>query len=270
MTALRLCDSHCHLDFSDFDPIRKTLLEQCWAQGLRAIVIPGVEADHWSRVLQLCQLSEGVAETPRLLPALGLHPCFIDRHQVEHLTMLEQQLRHDSVVALGEIGLDLWQPEPDINAQLSWLEPQLDLAQQFKLPVLLHARRCHDQLAALLRKRGFSQGGIVHAFSGSRQQAERYLELGFKLGVGGAITYPRATKLKQTAQALGVEHWVLETDAPDMPMQGRQGQINRPDYLPQVLQSLEPLFELSREALAEQLWCNTQAVLGQLMEEGRR
>lgn len=271
MSGMRLCDSHCHLDFSEFDSTRSQLLESCFREGVEAIVVPGVLARHWPRLLRLCQ-QHASPQLPALMPALGLHPCFIDQHCADDLARLEQLVAgfcsdnrsQTKLVAIGEIGLDFWHPDSDRSLQLELFVKQLRLAQSYDLPVLLHARKSHDLILKQLRRLGFSAGGIVHAFSGSLQQAEQYVAMGFKLGVGGAVTYPRATKLRSTIERLGVDHWVLETDAPDMPMAGRQGQLNQPDYLPQVLAVLADLFQVPALSLAKILWRNTETVLGTL------
>lgn len=268
MSVVGLCDSHCHLDFEQFDSIRDQVLLESYRVGVRDIVIPGVEARYWKRLNQLC-INPSQHDFPRLWASLGLHPCFIDKHQLDDLVLLEQQLTQEKankgrVVAIGEIGLDFWMPNGDRASQLVLFGEQLMLAQQFDLPVLLHARKSHDQVLKQLRRIKLKRGGIVHAFSGSPQQAEQYVALGFKLGVGGAVTYPRATKLRSTIKLMGAEHWVLETDAPDMPLHGLQGRINRPDNLPVILQALTGIFELSEQQLLVQLRQNTEAVLPQL------
>ncbi len=237
-------------------------MRQAVEAGVEVIVVPGVRADDWDKLLQLCrQHQQLTTEAPRLLPALGLHPCFVSDHQQQHLIRLEELLRQQLPIALGELGLDFWSPSAEPERQFELLQQQLEIAHAYRLPVLLHARKCHDQLIQLLRRMRFEQGGIVHAFSGSRQQAEQYLALGFKLGIGGAVTYPRAQRLRRTVKELGAEAWVLETDAPDMPLCGKQGQVNRPDYLPDVFQVMVELLQQPGETLAQQFWSNTLAVL---------
>lgn len=261
----RLCDSHCHLDVDVFDKRRSSILLRAKQVGVEAIVVPGIRASDWENLLALChQFHLSTAESPALVPALGLHPCFISDHQLQDLSELKRLLQQFRPVAVGEIGLDFWSPEADQDAQLKLLRSQLELAQQFRLPVLLHARKCHDQLLQQLRQMDFAQGGIVHAFSGSRQQAEQYLNLGFKLGIGGSVTYPRAKRLRRIVQELGSKAWVLETDAPDMPLCGKQGEPNMPFYLPEVLRVMSELLELSESVLAEQCWQNTLSVLPDL------
>lgn len=249
-------DSHCHLDFPEFDQDLAQILARCRSRKISKIVVPGVVASHWGRVISLCE-----AYPDTLFPALGLHPCFSDRHQFDDLALLRRQLTQHRVVALGEIGLDFWLQDADRNRQTELLTSQLEMAKEFALPVLLHVRKAHDQVLSLLRRFRLPQAGIVHAFSGSDQQASQYLSLGFKLGVGGALTYSRAARLRRQVVELPLESWVLETDAPDMPLYGRQGRVNRPDYLPEVGSVFAALREEPLDAVAAQIRLNTQAIL---------
>ena len=256
---LSLFDTHCHLDFDCFSEIRQEVLEACAEVGVERLLVPGVSAQGWDKLMAFA--GQAKAGCPEVDIALGMHPCFLDRHRLEDLARLEQLLETRQVTAVGEIGLDFWSPEADRDAQITLFSDQLLLACRYRLPILLHARKSHDQLLAIIRRSGFDQGGIVHAFSGSEQQGKAYLKLGFKLGVGGAVTYPRAQRLRRTVKALGMEAWVLETDAPDMPLCGRQGQLNRPDYLPEVFSVLVKVFEVNPAELACQLWANSEAAL---------
>lgn len=252
----RLIDTHCHLDFAELDSLRPEILLACAKQGVEQIVIPGVVSRHWRRILNC------VEDVPHLHAALGLHPGFVPEHRPEDLLLLERLLSEHPVVAVGEIGLDAWRGREELEAQLPWFEAQLHLASRFNLPVILHVRKAHDQVLKYLRRQRLARGGVVHAFSGSRQQAEQYLAVGFKLGVGGALTYPRAQRLRHTMAELPVEGLVLETDAPDMPLLGYQGQMNRPDRLPMILAVLAELRGSEASALAERLYVNSCELFG--------
>lgn len=223
---MQLFDTHCHIDFSQFDDYRDEALTRASNAGVGHIVVPGVNAVGWAGIETL--FSAHCDNWPSLHMALGLHPCFLHEHQSQDLEQLEQLLSSKSVCAVGEIGLDLFIPQADLDEQLSFLKPQLALAENYQLPVLLHVRKAHDQMLKQLRLFKLTRGGIVHAFSGSEQQAHQYIELGFKLGLGGTVTYERAQKLRRTVQATALEHFVLETDAPDMPLSGHQGKPNEP------------------------------------------
>jgi len=241
---MQFIDSHCHLDFSEFDTSRNETLRQARAAGVNDIVIPGVTADAWSSLLNLVESDQN------LHAALGLHPCFMAKHTQADLKRLESLLATEQVCAVGEIGLDLFIPEANLEQQLLYLQAQLALAKQFNLPVLLHVRKAHDQMLKQLRSIKLEQGGIVHAFSGSEQQARQYLDLGFKLGLGGTVTYERAKKVRRFVQELPLESFVLETDSPDMPLDGYQGEINQPAQVRKVAEVIAELRQIPVEEVA--------------------
>jgi len=247
---MELIDSHCHLDFQDFDTDRDEVLRHAVRAGVRHLVIPGVRAATWADLLDLCR------HRPNLFPALGLHPYFIEEHRPEQLGLLRQLLETESaqVLAVGEVGVD--GRKPDLEGQWELFRAQLDLAQEFHKPVIIHSVKTHDEVCAELRRRQFGQG-VIHAFSGSRQQAENFVECGLWLGIGGVITHERARKTREAIRQIPVEKLILESDAPDMAMAGHQGQRNSPQWLPEVLQSLAELRGEEPKELAVQLWRNT-------------
>lgn len=241
-----LYDAHCHLDFPVFDEDRDQVLQRARAVGVKHLVLPGVTAATWPRLLTLA------ASDPGLHPCLGLHPLFMNQHESAHLEQLADLLRtHPEVVAVGEIGIDFWTDELKQQERRQWqlLDAQLDLAVVFDLPVVLHVRKGMDLLIQRLRHKPPLRGGLVHAFSGSLQQARQLVELGFRVGVGGALTYPRAQRLHQVVAALPLSALLLETDSPDMPLAGFQGQRNEPARIPLVLAALQAI----RSEPAEQL-----------------
>ena len=248
-----MIDSHCHLDFSCFDHDRTEILDRCRKLSIDTIVIPGTQASQWQKQIELCHLY------PQLRFALGLHPYFLRRFEFSHLVKLTNLLNQyqNSVVALGEIGLDA-HIDVDWTLQVQVFEQQLTIAKEHSLPVILHHRNSHNQLLQILKATKFSQGGIVHAFSGSLQQAHIYIDLGFKIGVGGAITYPRANKTRKTISQLPISSVVLETDAPDMPLMGKQGERNSPEYLLEVFECLLSLRKETRSELLQACSHNVQ------------
>lgn len=248
---MHLIDSHCHLDFDQFDSDRESVLSNCHKLGVEQIIVPGITADNWRNVIEVCQQSD------MLYPALGLHPMFTDQHRPEHVSQLFEFIENNKVIAVGEIGLDFYIPDHDKTVQIALFEQQLIIAQQTDLPVLLHVRKAHDQTIKLLKQYPIS-GGIVHAFSGSMQQAKHYLNLGFLFGIGGAITHPRATRLRQLSSELPLSSLALETDSPDMPLAGMQGQRNTPENIPTILNALAEIRSESKQdiALATSNNCN--------------
>ena len=190
------------------------------------------------------------------IPALGLHPLFLARHQHQHLDQLEAELRQPAVVAVGEIGLDYFIKEADVDAQKKLLDTQLALASKTQLPVILHCRKAYDDLIAMLKLYPL-QGGIAHAFNGSIQQAYKLIDMGYKLGFGGTLTYENARKIRQLAKSVPISSIVLETDSPDMTVSRHTGERNSPAYLPYVLQALDEIRTESKQVLAEQTYQNS-------------
>ena len=255
MTGIELFDSHCHLDVPAFDPDRETVLSRARAAGVAGIVVPAIHAEGWPALVRLC------ASAPDLYPALGLHPVFLERHKDGDLQALEHALAEHAVTAIGEIGLDWFVPDLDRDRQQRLFEAQLAIAAAAVLPVLLHVRKAHDQVLAALRNTRV-RGGIAHAFNGSLQQAWQYLDLGFRLGFGGMLTFERSTRLRQLARELPIEAIVLETDAPDMTVAAHRGERNSPEYLPDVLAALAEVRGADPADLARQTTANARAVLG--------
>lgn len=241
-----MIDSHCHLDFSCFDHDRIEILDSCKSLGVETIVIPGTEASQWQKQIEICH------HYPQLRFALGLHPYFLNRFDPVHLVKLSHFLNQykNQVLALGEIGLDA-HINVDWDLQIQIFERQLAIAEEHMLPVILHHRNSHNELIRILKAKKLSTGGIVHAFSGSFQEAQTYIDLGFKIGVGGGITYTRANKTRQTISQLPLSSLVLETDAPDMPLMGKQGQRNSPEYLPEILDCLVTLRNETRHEILQ-------------------
>lgn len=248
-----LIDTHCHLDVAEFDLDRDQVLAQARAAGVNRLLVPGIHAAGWQGLIDLCRREEG------LFPALGLHPVFLERHQAEDLIELERLIAIVRPVAVGEIGLDFFLPDLDRAQQQVLFEEQLKLAAHAKLPVVIHARKSHDPVIDCLRRIRV-RGGIAHAFSGSIQQAHQYLDLGFKLGFGGMLTFERSSRLRALAKALPLDALVLETDAPDLTVAAHRGERNSPAYLPDVLLALSQVRGQDPEYLAAQTSHNALTV----------
>lgn len=240
---MKLTDSHCHLDFDRFDTDREQVIRNAAANGVHRIVIPGTESHRWPKLHGLAALYPG------LFYALGVHPWFLHDEPEDWRQQLAERLeqRPAKLVAVGEIGLDAAVDLP-MAQQQAFFQAQLRLAAEHALPVILHARQTHDPILKQLR-RFRPNGGVIHSFSGSLQQAEAYIELGFKLGVSGLITYERAAKTRQVMARVPLEALVLETDAPDMPLCGRQGQRNEPARITDILTTLAILRGESEDSI---------------------
>lgn len=251
---MQLIDSHIHLDFLDFDPDRSQLIEEARSEGVEEFVVPATERKSWPSIHNLFQFYSGIH------PAYGIHPYFVSDHDLDDCAALDHWLQAHSCAAVGEIGLDYFLKGLDREHQLQLFAAQLKLAVKHQLPVILHARKAVDAVTQQLKLAGVSRG-IVHSFNGSLVQANRLIEMGFKLGFGGALTYPRATRLKELIRQLPLEALCLETDAPDQPVFSRCGQRNLPVSLLEVLTTVAEIRQLQPEIIANHIRRNTYAAL---------
>ena len=248
-------DTHCHLDAAEFDADRDAEYARAIAGGVGIQVIPAISRDNFAAVAATC------ARYPGCLPAWGLHPMYIGVHRPEHLADLRAQIEAQRPVAIGEIGLDLFVRDLDYATQEFFCVEQLKIAQDFDLPVLLHCRKANDQLLKHLRKIRV-RGGIAHAFNGSPQQADEFIKLGFKLGFGGAFTWPRANNLRRLAVDLPLDAIVLETDSPDIPPVWIGRGRNAPGELPRIAKVMAELRGLDLDAVAQVTTRNACALFG--------
>lgn len=252
-------DTHTHLDYlaNDLQQSLHQIVEAATAQKVIKMLVVGIDRQ------SLVKLPQWVSTESNLYYGLGLHPLFIAQHTEQDLLLLEQCLaeRKANCIAVAEIGLDRYPPEITTaelwQKQCDFLEAQLALAKRYQLPVSLHSRRAHDQLFPFLKRYDLAKKGVIHGFSGSYQQAKRFVDLGYKIGVGGTITYSRANKTRQAIAQLPLTALVLETDSPDMPVSGWQGQPNHPARLPLIAQALAELRSERYETLVEQIWQNS-------------
>jgi TatD DNase family protein len=274
---MRFIDTHCHLDAPEFGASGPAIRAEAARQQVALCVLPAVEVANFEAVRTLAHAGGDSY-------ALGIHPLYVKAAQDADLDRLDAALQHyrddPRLVAVGEIGLDFFVPELCVNPlrerQQHFYVAQLKLARKYGLPVVLHVRRAVDQVLKGLRSVARSDWhGIAHAFNGSAQQAQSFIDLGFKLGFGGALTYERALQLRRLAASLPLDALVLETDAPDMPphwlyrtMQQRaageaQG-INSPAELPRIGAELAALRGISLADLAEATTRNALAALPRL------
>lgn len=257
---MRLIDTHTHLDFPDFDADRDAVLARSRALGVQRMVVLGVYQANWQRLWHLVEANEG------LYAAFGLHPVYLDEHQPQHLDELRDWLSRlagqPKLCAVGEFGLDYYLENLDRQRQQAVFEAQLELAAEFELPALLHVRRAHAATIATLKRFRLKRGGIIHAFAGSQEEAREYIKLGFRLGLGGAATWPQANRLRQVVAGLPLDAIVLETDAPDMAPAMHPYQRNSPEYLADICTELAALRGITAEALATASSRNADELFG--------
>jgi len=254
---LRFADTHCHLDFPEFDRVRGQVLSACETASVELIVVPSVERRTWKRVCALANLHAVV------YAAIGMHPLFIANHQESDLAQLESMLVENkrtrgSIVAVGEVGLDA--TVGDLVLQEYFFRSQVELAVKYDLPVILHSRKTHSKVLEVVKSSSLV-GGVLHAFSGSYEQLSSFVAAGIKIGVGGVITWPKSMKTRKAIAKAPLDSLLLETDAPDMAVSVDGVRVkSMPVHVIKVFDVLCEIREESPELIADTLWFNSQAL----------
>jgi TatD DNase family protein len=257
-------DTHCHLDADEFDPDRDAVVARAAAAGVSMVVIPAGHIDERDK-------AAAVAERFGYTYALGIHPLWLqkaDPADIDRLrAMVPEALEDPRFVAIGEIGIDLFEPGIDVERQQWFYREQLKVARDFGLPVIVHIRRSADLLLKHLRAIDVP-GGIIHAFNASGQQARQFIERGFRLGFGGAMTYAGSQRIRRHAREVPDDAWVLETDAPYIPPQWLRADgsadRNEPLHIARIAQELAALRGVSLPELAVRNRANAVAALPRL------
>ncbi|HQR83690.1 MAG TPA: TatD family hydrolase [Polynucleobacter sp.] len=263
--SLDWVDTHCHLDAPEFQDTLAQIVSKAKSSDVKALLVPTVKASDWDQTKKL--VHQYSPQIPGLVYTLGIHPLYINQAQESDIDALQKRIQlslgDPRFVGIGEIGLDYFVEGLDPRRQEYFFHAQLDLADQFQLPVILHVRRSQDAILKALRKRKVP-GGIAHAFNGSHQQAEQFIELGFKLGFGGAATYDRALQIRRLLLEMPIESIVTETDAPDIPpawLRGEGGVFNEPALLPRIARQLADIRGINHQEFATAVWQNAMQVL---------
>jgi TatD DNase family protein len=253
--VIELVDSHTHIDTGEFDVDRPEALGRARAAGVTRQIVPAIALSGFAKLRDLC------AEERGLFPAYGLHPMYLAEHAPAHLQDLRGWIERERPVAVGECGLDFFVDGLDAEAQRRYFHAQLELAREFELPVIVHARRAVDEVTQAFRNIGVG-AGVVHSFSGSREQAQQLWKLGFCIGLGGPLTYVRAHRLRDIVATMPLEFLLLETDSPDQPLHGHQGRRNEPALLADVCACVAALRGTTPAEIAFATTQNAERVFG--------
>lgn len=244
-------DTHNHLGCDDFNSDRDQVIKNSIQKGVIKQIVVSVFANEWQDDIELS------TKHTSLHVACGIHPMYIPDQQKQRedaLALLRQLYANTNhkkkLCALGEIGLDYYIDHIDKALQQAIFQEQLAIASHYQRPVLLHVRRAHADTIKILKQCHFKEQGIAHAFSGSYEEAKEYIKLGFKIGLGGAGTYPHAYRMHRVLQQLPLESIVLETDAPDLSPVTRQGMRNSPEYLPEISKQLAIIKQINEKEFA--------------------
>lgn len=243
---MNLIDTHAHIYSTKFDSDRDQVIEEIKAAGVSRIYMPNVDVETIDRMLD-CESRYG----DLCIPMMGLHPCDVKEDFEQQLKVMEEWLNKREFAAVGEIGTDLYWDKSTFEIQKEALQIQIGWAKEKELPIVLHCRESIDQTIDLIEKAHDGKlRGIFHCFTGTLDQANRIIELGFLLGIGGVVTYKNGG-LDQVIPYIGLENLVLETDAPYLAPVPHRGKRNTPAYLPEIAKRVGDLKETSLEKVAE-------------------
>ena len=253
MPAIQLIDSHCHLDFESFDKDRAEVIRRAIDKNIQNIIIPGTRKAYWHRIKQLCQ------QYPQLHACYGLHPYWVNEHEQHDIEQLNEYIKTNRPVAIGECGLDFRPGQADKEAQLYYFAAQLDAAESSQLPVVIHSVKATETVIQTIKK--FKNlKGMIHSYSGSTEQAKQLIELNFYISVGASVTYENAKKIKQVVKDMPLTSLLLETDSPDQPDLKHYKQRNEPAYLVNTLQAIAELRKEPADVIARQTTENAKSL----------
>lgn len=238
-------DTHCHLDFAIFDKTRDAILQNCNELGINHFINPATRRDNWDNLIQLNKQHSNVAI------CFGLHPVFINNHSISDLNALEEYSNKHSTKIIGEIGLD--KRFENFDKQIEFFSVQIAIAKNLDKQVIIHAVKSHNEVLRIIKDLKFTNGGIIHAFNANDTIAQQYIDLGFKLGIGGIISHPQS-KLKQTLQKINPKNIVLETDSPDMRLYNSCEDINTPENIPTIFELLKDIYQVNPDILKQQIY----------------
>jgi len=241
---MRWTDTHCHLNHPDLYPEWQVVLFRAQQSGVGRLILIGYDLESSRCAVELA------AQADALYAAVGIHPHDAVQCGANALSTLRELAQHPRVVAVGEIGLDFYRELSPRTAQYEAFHAQMQLAQSLGLPVILHCRDAYDELLSVLTEYPDTHG-VLHCFSGTEAHAQRGLELGYYLGIGGIITFKSAESLRAIVRAMPCERLLLETDAPYLAPHPYRGKRNEPAYLPVIAQQVAALWEVSLETLSE-------------------
>lgn len=244
-------DTHAHYDDGAFDEDREQLLTELAAHGIARVVNIGSDFEANEKTLALVQKYDFMKA------AFGIHPEFADKLKEENFKRVEELCRMDACVAVGEIGLDCYWPEPDVSVQKVWFERQMDLAKRIGKPIVVHSREAaastYDMMKAVNAR---DIGGVIHCFSYSKEMAKEFLDMGFFIGIGGVLTFKNSKKLKEVVAYVPMEHIVLETDCPYLAPAPFRGKRNSSLLLPYVVEAISEIKGISAQEVERITWDN--------------
>lgn len=238
---MNIIDTHIHFDDDRFESDRGSVYANAVNAGISGMVVPATTRERWNKVLSVS------TQYPNVYPTAGLHPVFVDHHKEEDLQLLDSTLQTGQYVAIGECGLDGFVKNLNYQRQQHFFNSQIELAIKHKLPLIIHARNAVEDVMLAVKLAGGKITGVVHSYNGSLEQALQLIDHGFYLSFGGAITYDRSTRLRKMIKDIPLNSIMVETDAPDQPVQSHTGERNEPAFLAEVVTTVAQIKNLATE-----------------------
>ncbi len=246
-----LIDTHCHIDFDAFNTDRDEILQRALGKGVQHIICPATHRQGWGNLSAICRKGSF------LIPTYGLHPMFLHRHQASDLKDLRCWIDTEQPHAIGECGLDFYDKTLDRSKQEFFFEGHIELAREFKRPLIIHARKSVERVTSLLHHHTELKG-VFHSYSGSWEQAQILIKRGFSFGFGGPITWEGSHKLHRLIRKIPLQYILLETDAPDQPDNTHRGSRNEPSYLPIIAEAVARLKGITTAEVARVTTANAR------------
>lgn len=241
-------DTHTHLYAEEFDPDRDVVIQRAVENEVTRLLLPAIDRSYYERMMSVVNL-----HPQHCFPMIGLHPTSIKANFREELDFVRETLEksRNSYYGIGEIGIDLYWDQTFINEQKTAFSYQLDLAIEFKLPVAVHTRNSIEITLDLIHQKNNPElKGVFHCFSGSFEQAQQAIDLGFMLGIGGIVTY-KNSGLPKIVEVISLDHLLLETDAPYLPPVPYRGQRNESAYIPVIAGKISEIKQVEVVEVAE-------------------
>ena len=255
-----IVDTHCHLDLNHFDDDRDAVVARALEAGVHAMILIGYNPDRWRTTADLC------ARWPFMVRAVGIHPNDASLWSAVTRQQLVREIETSHPVAIGEIGLDFFRSAENRTQQVEAFEQQLEIAAAFNLPVVIHQRAAENDVIEIL-ERHRPPKGVMHCFTGDRVFADRCEAIGFHLGIGGVLTFPRSDDVRDAVASVEHESLLLETDAPFLAPQIRRGKRNEPAFLSSIAHELAQVTGCTEDHLREQTTRNAIALFGDPLKQ---
>jgi TatD DNase family protein len=256
-SGMILTDTHTHLYAEEFDADRELLVKTAQLAGIQRFFLPNIDS---SSIGPMLELEETFPEN--CFATMGLHPCSVKENWKEEMKLVEDWLSKRKFTAVGEMGIDLYWDKTFVEEQKTVFRRQVELANQYRLPILIHSRESFEMIyELLLATKKESPRGIFHCFTGNEDQARRAIDLGFYLGIGGVVTF-KNSGLDKVVENIGLEHLVLETDSPYLAPTPHRGKRNLPEYLRLVAQKIAEVKATTVDEVAEVTTRNSKTIFG--------